>query len=132
MRPIKVGESYNNLESKRINLGLEKIMIENVTALEAGLNKGDETKGYWVDIYYLANLEEQSWGSTVVYKSETFKNKKKAKKEYNRTLEMLKNGNYILKSDLRGNLRLELHLGEYLLQICCKMLEKCFESKEEE
>lgn len=123
MRAIKAGESYDNLESKRISLDLEKIVIEDVTTLEVGLSKGQETKEYWVDVYYLAHLEN-SWGGTVVYQSEKFKNKKEAKKEYNKILKVLKNGNYTLKSNLRGNLRLELYLGEYLLQLFCKMLRK--------
>lgn len=135
MRVKRVGESFHTLESKRTSLDLEKIVVENITALEVGLSKGYETKKYWVSVYYLANLEEQAWGSLVVYKSENFKNKKKAKKEYNRVLKELKNGNYILKSDLRGYLGLEFSKmkeseGYHAITIFAKMLRESLENKE--
>lgn len=107
MRVKIVGETFDNLELERVNLDLEKVVIEKVGALEILLNKGQETKEYFVNVCYQVDME-QKYGGMMIYQSENFKSKKKAKKEYNKILKTLEDGDYILKlNDLNGYIRLE-------------------------
>lgn len=134
MRPKIVGETFGILESKRVDLDLEKIVIENVGVLEARLNKDQETKEYWINVLLYRADAEQNYGEEMIYQSENFKSKKKAKKEYNKISKSLENGDYVLKSDLNGNPIFKYmgneYGGEYAIHQFARMLRESLENYE--
>lgn len=134
MRVKIVSESSDNLESKQVNLDLEKIIIENIGILEVVLNKGQETKEYWINVLLYRADAEQNYGEEMIYQSENFKSKKKAKKEYNKISKSLENGDHVLKSDLNGNPIFKYmgneYGGEYAIHQFARMLRESLENYE--
>lgn len=134
MRAKRIVETFDNLESKQVNLDLEKIIIENIGILEVVLNKGQETKEYWINVLLYRADAEQNYGGEMIYQSENFKSKKKAQKEYNKISKSLENGDHVLKSDLNGNPIFKYmgneYCGEYDIHQFARMLRESLENYE--